>query len=222
MLSILKFVYWLVAFMLVQKFFLILDESWNIYLFFLLLFKETLTIAFLASVFDKVTEALTSIALLFFLEQGIFSNASALARVARGAFYSVILPAAITIRTYHLFLKTYCLYQFWVEKSWLQVQDNLCFYTCAIKVHGWCVVWFLMLFAAPLIFFLSSLFPHVEELLVGIVIIIHKSLLTTFPLAPFNFFWVNVLLLVRPVSTDWGKVVIILIPRVLVDQSFVS
>ena len=173
-------------------------------LLLLLLCDESLAMARFTGVFHQVTKSFASITLLLFVKKWVLSNSSTFARVAGRAFNSIIFTTAIAFRAYYLFIETYRFWKFWIEEGWLEVKNYFSFYVSAIEIHAWSFVCLLMLFTASLLLLLSSLLPHVEELLISIVIVIHESLLTPFPFAPFNFLWINVFLFMRPTTANRG------------------
>jgi len=222
MFTILKLIYRLISLIFELQFLLIFNKSWNMNLLLLLLRDKTLTMTRPTGIFHQVTKSFTSITFLLFVKEWVLSNTSSLTRVAGRAFNSIIFSAAITLWAYYLFVESYRFWEFWIEESWLKVKNYFSFYICAIEVHALCFVWLLMLFTASLLLLLSSLLPHVEEFLIGIVIVIHESLLAPFPFAPFNLLWINMLLFMGPTTANRGQVVVILLLSIWVDQSFVS
>jgi hypothetical protein len=69
---------------------------------------------------------------------------------------------------------------------------------------------------------MRPLFPHIEEVLIDEIIIIHKPLFASFFFSPFHFFWVWVVIVVVALLPHRIQVLVIIQPLLCIYQSLVS
>lgn len=214
----------LVALVLELKLFFVVYEARDYNVFVLRLRHDSLSLTRFAWGFDKRAKPFASLTSLLLFKQRIFLYACSFAAVAGKAGFAGCFFAPVTSFTDYITRIAQLMREIILLKENLfylhrHFQNDI----IPIKVHRiFCCV--LLSFLISFLFFPArSLFPHVEELFVDKVIVLHVPLLATFPTPPLDLFWVQ-LVFFRPPSVDayTCKIEVVFLSFIIIYQGLIS
>jgi hypothetical protein len=174
------------ALLLEKQGFVLLDELRYLDFLFYLLSGVTQSITWAATFLDEFAEATASIAFLFFMKERVDFDAFAFAGVALGTDAIFGFALAVAGGADHILLVLYLMATFLLcINNLLNIDIYHNMYISAIPAKWIMIRFFFVLLCLCL---MSPLFPHIEEVLIDEIIIIHKPLFPSFFFSSFHFF----------------------------------